>query len=77
MSILGVSSGDLRRGRCTSLANAVNSKIAIEDLELAGFIDPESPTGAVRVQEGLQYNYSREKEPVFEEIEPKTYEVKV
>ncbi|KAK2735610.1 hypothetical protein FQN55_002194 [Onygenales sp. PD_40] len=45
-------------------------KTVIEDLKSAGYIDPVS---AVQVCNGLQYNYSRDREPEFEAIVPGTF----
>ncbi|KAK2789861.1 hypothetical protein FQN53_001224 [Emmonsiellopsis sp. PD_33] len=47
-----------------------HNKTVIEDLKSAGYIDPVS---AVQVCNGLQYNYSRDREPEFEAIVPGTF----
>ncbi|KAH8789208.1 hypothetical protein BGZ57DRAFT_878674 [Hyaloscypha finlandica] len=45
----------------------------VNDFNENGFIDPNSPVNAAAAIEGLRYNYSRGKEPEFEEVDPGTF----
>lgn len=51
----------------------VHSQTVINDWAETQLIDPSSPMSASAVMDALRYSYSKDQEPVFDEIEPGTF----
>ena len=73
MSVLGVS--EIQISSLSSIAyhdmkKKKNSSQIIHDLEDNGFISPTGTSNAALATEFLQFNYTREKSPVYEPMEP-------
>lgn len=70
MSVLGVSEIQIFPLSSTAYCGMKNSSQIIHDLEDNGFISPTGTSNAALATQFLQFNYTREKSPVYEPMEP-------
>ncbi|CAI7648193.1 unnamed protein product [Penicillium palitans] len=61
---------DVGIGSYHDMKEKKNSSQIIHDLEDNGFISPTGTSNAALATEFLQFNYTREKSPVYEPMEP-------